>query len=147
MMAGMVLVSVSMGICARRKMYLVAACLLGGLLLAVFVGGLGGPARAAGVTVTAGALDVVINEVAWMGTLDSDTDEWIELYNNTDSSIDIASWSISGADTGVCLNFADADGALTTTIPAHGYLIYANTEDDARRGEHRGYLGCDHWPE
>jgi uncharacterized repeat protein (TIGR01451 family) len=132
MMAGMALVSVSMGICARRKMYLVAACLLGGLLLAVFVGGLGGPARAAGVTVTAGALDVVINEVAWMGTLDSDTDEWIELYNNTDSSIDIASWSISGADTGVCLNFADADGALTTTIPAHGYLIYANTEDDAR---------------
>jgi hypothetical protein len=48
MMAGMVLGSGSMGICARRKMYLAAACLLGGLLLAVFVGGLGGPARAAG---------------------------------------------------------------------------------------------------
>jgi uncharacterized repeat protein (TIGR01451 family) len=124
--------SSSMGICARRGIYLAAACLLGGLLVAVFASSLGGPAQAAGATVSASALDVVINEVAWMGTTAGTTDEWIEFYNNTDSSIDIGNWSISGANTGVCLNFADADGSLTTTIPAHGYLIYANAQDDVQ---------------
>jgi hypothetical protein len=122
----------AMGIRARRGIYLAAACLLGGLLVAVFASSLSGPAQAAGATVSASALDVVINEVAWMGTTANDTDEWIELYNNTDFSIDVGSWSISGADTGVCLNFANADGSLTTTIPARGYLIYANTQDDVR---------------
>ena len=29
----------------------------------------------------ANSLDVVINEVAWMGTVNSANDEWIELYN------------------------------------------------------------------
>lgn len=77
-------------------------------------------------------LDVVINEIAWMGTVASPYDEWIEFYNNTDSSIDIGNWSIYGADTGQCLNFSIADGNTTTTVPAHGYLIYANHEDDVR---------------
>ncbi|RLC79600.1 MAG: hypothetical protein DRJ03_23240, partial [Chloroflexi bacterium] len=54
---------------------------------------------------TANAGDVVINEVAWMGTAANSSDEWIELYNTTGSSIDIGNWSIYGADTGVCLNF------------------------------------------
>ena len=70
--------------------------------------------------------DVVINEIAWMGTTASASDEWIEFYNTTGSSIDIANWSIYGADNGVTLNFSDADGNTTTIIPAGGYLIYAN---------------------
>ncbi len=73
---------------------------------------------------------VVINEVAWMGTQARYCDEWIELYNGTASSIDTWDWSIYGADTGNCLNLSDADGFVTTTIPAHGYLIYANHQDD-----------------
>jgi len=75
---------------------------------------------------------VVINEVSWMGTVASSSDEWIEFYNNTDSPVDIADWSIYGADTGVCLNFSDADGSVTTTIPANGYLIYANHANDVK---------------
>ena len=31
------------------------------------------------------ALDVVINEIAWMGTVADGNDEWIELYNPTGS--------------------------------------------------------------
>jgi len=73
---------------------------------------------------------VVINEVAWMGTEASASDEWIEFYNRSDSAVAIGGWSIYGADTGECLNVSEADGALTTTIPAHGYLIYANHKDD-----------------
>lgn len=76
--------------------------------------------------------DVVINEIAWMGTVASPSDEWIEFYNNTDSPIDIGNWSIFGADTGTCLNFSAADGYSSTVIPAKGFLIYANHEDDVR---------------
>ena len=70
--------------------------------------------------------DVVINEIAWMGTSHDSSDEWIELYNTTLLPLDIADWSIYGADTGATLNFSDADGSTTTIIPAQGYLIYAN---------------------
>ncbi|HDL85731.1 MAG TPA: PKD domain-containing protein [Candidatus Acetothermia bacterium] len=79
--------------------------------------------------------DVVINEVAWMGTAASASDEWIELYNTTDLAIDIEGWSIYGADTGECLNFSDADGHTSWIIPTHGYLIYANHKDDVNNGD------------
>jgi len=46
----------------------------------------------------ASPLDVVINEVAWMGTAASTYDEWIELKNNTDSSINLAGWQLAAAD-------------------------------------------------
>ena len=73
----------------------------------------------------ASAGDIVINEVSWGGT-SSTSDEWIEFYNTTASDIDISGWSIYGADTGVCLNFSAADGSVTTTVPAGGYLVYGN---------------------
>ena len=77
-------------------------------------------------SVPPGPGDVVINEIAWMGTSHDSYDEWIELYNTTLLPVDIVNWSIYGADTGATLNFSDADGSTTTIIPAHGYLIYAN---------------------
>nr|MDA3792920.1 lamin tail domain-containing protein [Elusimicrobiota bacterium] len=82
-------------------------------------------------TQTESIITVAINEIAWMGTQSSSYDEWIEFYNNTNSDIDIANWSIYGADTEVTLNFsgADPDGSNTTIIPANGYLIYANAAD------------------
>jgi len=114
----------------RRMMWLTSACLLGGLMMVAVTGGLRTHVQAAEVTAplapAANAGDVVINEVAWMGTEASYSDEWIELYNTTDSSIDIGNWSIYGADTGECLNFSKADDSITTTIPAYDYLIYAN---------------------
>jgi len=74
--------------------------------------------------------NVVINEIAWMGTKAGSGDEWIELANNTNFPINIKDWSIYGADSGDCVNFADADGNRTWVIPSYGYLIYANHEDD-----------------
>jgi len=71
---------------------------------------------------------VVINEIAWMGTKANSSDEWIEFYNPGDSEVDIADWSIYGADTGECLNFSDADDIKTTIISPSGYLIYAGHE-------------------
>ncbi len=42
--------------------------------------------------------DVVINEVAWMGTAASTSDEWIELRNNTDCRIDLHGWTLRAQD-------------------------------------------------
>ena len=44
------------------------------------------------------SLNVVINEIAWMGTDISYTDEWIELYNNTDGELNLEGWKIKTMD-------------------------------------------------
>lgn len=43
-------------------------------------------------------LDVVINEIGWAGTKASATDEWIELYNNTNSTINLDGWILKAKD-------------------------------------------------
>ncbi len=68
------------------------------------------------------ARDVVISEIAWMGTEASANDEWIELYNNTDHTIDLSWWRLEAAD-GV------PSIALSGTIPAHGFFLLERTDD------------------
>ena len=73
------------------------------------------------VSANAGAA-VVINEVAWAGSEDSASDEWLELYNNTNEAINLAGWSIVD------------DGSSTYTIedgiiPAKGYFLIEDHED------------------
>ena len=50
--------------------------------------------------------DVVISEIAWMGTTASSNDEWIELYNNTSSAIDFAGWTPSDHASSACFSGA-----------------------------------------
>jgi len=75
--------------------------------------------------------EVVINEVAWMGTASSSSEEWLEFFNTGSSPVDISDWSVYGADTGECLNMADADGTSTTEIASDGYLVYGNSQEVA----------------
>ena len=42
-------------------------------------------------------LDIVINEIAWMGTAGQPDREWIELYNNRGKEINISGWEIENA--------------------------------------------------
>ena len=42
--------------------------------------------------------EVVINEIAWMGTATSSNDEWMELYNTTDTTIDLTGWTLKSKD-------------------------------------------------
>ena len=66
---------------------------------------------------------MVINEVAWAGTVASSADEWIELYNpNTTAPVSLAGWRLT--DNG------DIDIALTGTIPANGYYLLERTDDN-----------------
>ncbi|RLQ93132.1 competence protein ComEA [Falsibacillus albus] len=66
--------------------------------------------------------DVVINEVAWMGTTTSYNDEWMELYNPTSSDIDLSGWTLKTPDGSVSVN-------LTGTIKANGYFLLERTDD------------------
>jgi cardiolipin synthase len=43
---------------------------------------------------------LVINEVAWSGTVASVTDEWIELYNPGDVPVDLDGWSLDVVNSG-----------------------------------------------
>jgi len=67
------------------------------------------------------SLDVVINEVAWMGTLASSYDEWIELHNPTDEAIDLGGWTLTDGN--------DVSIALSGVIPAGGYFLLERTDD------------------
>jgi len=111
---------------AKRIAWLGMACLLGGLTVAAVASGLRSPVRAADAAApqspTGNAGDVVINEVAWMGTEASYNDEWIELYNNTDRDINLAGWSIVAAD-------GSPDISLSGVISAHGYLLLERTNN------------------
>ncbi|MBI2038959.1 MAG: lamin tail domain-containing protein [Candidatus Niyogibacteria bacterium] len=63
---------------------------------------------------------VRINEVAWMGTVNSASDEWVELYS--DSAEDLDGWILSTADGGMNV-------ALSGTIAAGGYFLIERTDD------------------
>jgi hypothetical protein len=68
------------------------------------------------------ALDVVLSEIAWMGTLASANDEWIELFNNTSSDIDLTGWTLAAAD-------GTPSISLIGVIPAGGYFLLERTDD------------------
>lgn len=67
---------------------------------------------------------VVINEIAWMGTIGSYNDEWLELYNNTDSPINLDGWTLR-ADDGV------PNILLTGVIPVKNFYLLERTDDNS----------------
>lgn len=65
--------------------------------------------------------DVLMNEVAWMGTTSSQYEEWIELYNNGSADIDLNGWKILKRDGSTTLY------NLSQPISAGGYLLICRT--------------------
>jgi hypothetical protein len=63
---------------------------------------------------------VIINEVAWNGTISNTAADWIELYNPTDSEQDLSGWIIEAQDGLPAID-------LTGTIPAGGFYLVART--------------------
>ncbi|RMG91973.1 MAG: hypothetical protein D6706_17575, partial [Chloroflexi bacterium] len=72
---------------------------------------------------SAAQTNVVISEIAWMGTAVSYNHEWIELYNPTSTSIDLTGWQLSAAD-------GTPDISLSGTIPPKGYFLLERTSDN-----------------
>lgn len=79
-----------------------------------------------GLSLGASPGDVVINEVAWMGTAYSYNDEWIELYNNSSSPIDLTGWGLKAVD-------GSPNISLVGTIPAKSYFLLERTDDETIR--------------
>lgn len=66
--------------------------------------------------------DVIINEIAWAGTENSSSDEWIELYNNSNQSVNLSGWYI---EDDVTTSYRITGGE----IPPYGYFLIADNED------------------
>jgi len=67
--------------------------------------------------------DVVINEVAWMGTEGSANDEWMELKNNTAENIRMDGWLLRTTD-------GKIKAYITGELPAHGFYLLERTDDN-----------------
>lgn len=64
---------------------------------------------------------ILINEVAWSGTLASAADEWIELFNPGAESIEITGWTLTDGN--------DLAVTLRGVVPAGGFFLLERTDD------------------
>lgn len=67
---------------------------------------------------------IIINEIAWMGTETSSSDEWIELYNSGESDEDLTNWKLESVDGSPTIE-------LEGIIKANKYLLLERTNDDS----------------
>lgn len=71
--------------------------------------------------------DILINEIAWMGTNGSSSDEWIELLNTSDIAISLTNWTLIAVDGTPHIN-------LSGTIAAGGLFLLERTDDSSVPG-------------
>ena len=88
-----------------KKSLLVSLIIIPALFLSVFAVGRG----------------VTISEIAWAGSADNPTAEWIELYNSTDSTIDLSGWRLVSSD-------GTPDISLSGSIDPHSYIVLHRAE-------------------
>jgi len=74
-------------------------------------------------------LEVVINEIAWMGTKTNPADEWIELCNNTTSEIDLVDWTLTWTHGPTTHSHAFSTSTGNTTISAQGFFLLERSDD------------------
>jgi hypothetical protein len=63
---------------------------------------------------------VMINEIAWMGTTANANAEWMELYNNGNSSVDVTGWHLVASSGSPTITLAGSIGA-------NGYFLLERT--------------------
>jgi len=73
--------------------------------------------------VKAAETDLVINEIAWMGTENSYANEWIELKNNTDKTINLRGWKLKTADEDLVIN-------LKGEVAPNSFFVLERTDDE-----------------
>lgn len=71
-----------------------------------------------------GYAEVVINEIAWMGSTASAQDEWIELFNTGADAVDLSGWKLIAVD-GV------PSITLSGSIDREGFFLIERTDDDS----------------
>ena len=71
---------------------------------------------------------VLINEVAWMGSASSASDEWIEIKNVSGQEIDLKNWQLIGKDDDIKINFSSLKN---TKIASQGFILLERTDDSS----------------
>lgn len=66
--------------------------------------------------------EVVINEAAWAGSIESSYDEWLELKNNSAVEVNLAGWKLEATD-------GSPKISLAGVILAGGYFLLERTND------------------
>ena len=79
---------------------------------------------------------VLINEIAWAGTLASANDEWLELHNPGSEDINLTGWTLTDGN--------DINVALSGVIPSYSFYLLERTDDTsvADVSADRIYSGC-----
>jgi PKD repeat protein len=76
--------------------------------------------------------NVVISELAWMGTTNSANDEWIELYNSGTSELNLQGWTLRAVDGSPSIDIGDS--CSNTILSAGGYFLFERTDDESVPG-------------
>ncbi len=74
---------------------------------------------------------IKINEIAWMGTDASYTDEWIELFNDSNEEVDISDWVLGWKSGDISIKFGSDKKCLNTKISPSGFYILERTDDNS----------------
>lgn len=85
--------------------------------------------------------DVIFSEIAWMGTSESASHEWIELKNTTDEKILLAGFSIVKGDESILVGERGDKFGHAHQIPAGGYFLLERNEEATSRAADKLYDG------
>lgn len=69
---------------------------------------------------------LLINEVAWMGSVKNSSDEWIELKNISNSELDVSNWQILDKEEQIKITFPE-----NIKISVGGFLLLERTDDNS----------------
>lgn len=73
--------------------------------------------------------NVIINEIAWMGTEVSTSDEWLELYNSGNEEVDLSGWVLFATDGTPSINISQKSVSNPPVISAGGFFLLERTDD------------------
>lgn len=71
---------------------------------------------------------VILNEVAWMGGLNSASDEWIELKNISNNEIDVRDWQLIDQGESMKIDFNSVKGPK---VQPGGFVLLERTDDSS----------------
>lgn len=74
---------------------------------------------------------VLINEIAWMGSIKSAADEWMELKNISNAEVDLTNWQLISKDGQIKINFSDLKNRK---IGSGSYVLLERTDDNSVPG-------------
>lgn len=72
---------------------------------------------------------VQINEIAWMGTVNSSSDEWIELYNTGSEEVDLTGWILESTDGTPLIDITQKSLVLPPVLLPGGFFLLERTDD------------------